>query len=126
MPAPRRASSGRWPGGRESGFGPRGVHGSLEELLFPMLHGTSWYAGLAPLPPFAVYGADRLGPDGFTREAARLRRRVRELPCTEPLPYRAEQGGDYDAELVLRPEVAPDRTGLLAHREEPGAGRDCT
>ncbi|MGW6274158.1 NAD(P)H-dependent oxidoreductase [Streptomyces sp. NPDC055060] len=103
-------------GARESGFGPRGVHGQLDEVLFPVLHGTFWYTGMHPLPPYVVYGADRLDAAGYGERAAALRERLRTLPDTEPLPYRHEHGGDYDDELVLHPEIAPTRTGIAAHR----------
>ncbi|MET7362332.1 NAD(P)H-dependent oxidoreductase [Streptomyces sp. NPDC005562] len=102
-------------GARPSGFGPRGIHGQLEQVLFPLLHGTFWYTGMAALPPFAVYGADRLTAAGFERSAAELRERLRTLPTTEPLPFHHENGGAYDEDLVLRPELAPGQTGLGVH-----------
>ncbi|WP_028661822.1 NAD(P)H-dependent oxidoreductase [Saccharomonospora saliphila] len=102
-------------GGRESAFGPRGVHGALEDLLFPIQHGISFYAGMAPLAPFAVYGADRSTDSDYAEAAARLRARLASLPEEEPVPFRRQDSGDYDEELVLRPEVAPGRTGLAAH-----------
>ncbi|MEU4798830.1 NAD(P)H-dependent oxidoreductase [Streptomyces sp. NPDC023327] len=103
-------------GARESGFGPRGIHGQLEEVLFPLLHGTFWYTGMAALPPFVVYGADRLTREGHARGVAALRERLRTLGTTAPLPYRHENGGEYDEELVLRPRFAPDRSGVGVHR----------
>ncbi|WP_393916356.1 NAD(P)H-dependent oxidoreductase [Halostreptopolyspora alba] len=102
-------------GARESGFGPRGVHGSVEEVLFPVLHGTLWYTGIAALPPFVVYGADRTTEADSAEHAAALRARLRALPTAEPIPYRHENGGDYDDGLVLRPRFAPGRSGLGVH-----------
>ncbi|WP_367125116.1 NAD(P)H-dependent oxidoreductase [Streptomyces phytohabitans] len=102
-------------GARASGFGPRGVHGQLDEVLFPLLHGTFWYTGMAPLPPYAVYGADRLTAPEARARVAELRARLRELPTAAPIPYRREAGGDYDEGLVLRPSAAPGRTGVAAH-----------
>lgn len=105
-------------GARESSFGPRGIHGHIDDILFPLHHGTFWYAGMAALPPFVVYGADRLTRERYTAEAERLRARLRALPTTDPIPFRRERGGDYDAELVLREEVAPGHTGLAIHRAD--------
>ncbi|MFK4068196.1 NAD(P)H-dependent oxidoreductase [Streptomyces sp. NPDC029674] len=103
-------------GARDSGFGPRGIHGQLEQVLFPLLHGTFWYTGMAALPPFVVYGADRLTAAGYAHGAAELRERLRTLHTTAPLPYRPEAGGAYDEDLVLRPEFAPGTSGVGVHR----------
>ncbi|MFF8641279.1 NAD(P)H-dependent oxidoreductase [Streptomyces sp. NPDC015345] len=103
-------------GARESGFGPRGIHGHLEEVLFPLLHGTFWYTGMAALPPFVVYSADRLTAADHARDAAALRERLRTLPTERPLPFHHENAGAYDEDLVLRPEFAPGRSGVGVHR----------
>ncbi|NBE50988.1 NAD(P)H-dependent oxidoreductase [Streptomyces boluensis] len=105
-------------GARESSFGPRGIHGPIDEVLFPLLHGTFWYTGMAPLAPFTVYGADRTTPEGALDTAEALSRRLRTLESEAPLAYRHEQGGDYDEDLVLRPEAAPGRSGVAAHRTD--------
>ena len=34
-------------GARATAFGPRGVNGELNELLFPLLHGMFWYTGMS-------------------------------------------------------------------------------
>ncbi|MFC7303816.1 NAD(P)H-dependent oxidoreductase [Streptomyces monticola] len=106
-------------GARESSFGPRGIHGHIDEVLFPLLHGTFWYTGMAPLAPFVVYGADRMTEEGTRLTAKALRERLRTLEQEEPLAYRYEQGGDYDEDLVLRPGVAPGLSGVAAHRAGP-------
>jgi len=105
-------------GARESGFGPRGIHGDLSEILFPLLHGTYWYTGMDALPPFAVYGADRMTADGYESCAQALRERLRALPAEAPLAYRREHSGDYDADLVLDPSIVPGRSGVAVHRTE--------
>jgi NAD(P)H dehydrogenase (quinone) len=96
-------------------MGPRGVNGELDLVLFGLLHGTLWYAGMSVLPPFAVYGADRLPAPRFDTDAASLRERVLRMDEAEPLPYRRQNGGDYDDDLVLRPDLAPGATGLAVH-----------
>lgn len=110
-------------GARASSFGPRGIHGPIEEVLFPLLHGTLWYTGMSALPPYVVYGADRATEADVAARAAGLRERLRALPYAGPLRYRYEAGGDYDADLVLHPDRSPGRTGLGAHlAPEPGGG----
>lgn len=102
-------------GARESSFGPRGIHGHIDEVLWPLLHGTFWYTGMDALPPYVVYGADRAVPADVAAHAAELGRRLRSLSHTDPLPYRSEAGPDYDEYLVLHADRAPGRTGLGAH-----------
>ncbi|MER7412414.1 NAD(P)H-dependent oxidoreductase [Streptomyces cacaoi] len=121
--AGRRAMVVTSVGARASSFGPRGIHGDIEDILFPVHHGVFWYSGMAALPPFVVYGADRATHADAERYRAQLCRRLRELPQLEPLSFRSEAGGDYDDDLVLRPEIAAGRTGLDVHRVRPGGRR---
>lgn len=102
-------------GGRESTFSPRGVNGDLEQVLFPLQHGTFWYAGLAPLPPLVFHSADRMREAEFATATKELRRRLETLDTAEPVPFRSQNGGDYDEDLVLKPELAAGRTGLEIH-----------
>ncbi|WP_236790650.1 NAD(P)H-dependent oxidoreductase [Amycolatopsis sp. GM8] len=110
-------------GGRQSTFGPRGINGELEQVLFPLLHGTFWYTGLSALPPFVVHGSDRAGAPEFERAAKELRARLETLGTDEPIPYRPQNGGDYDEDLVLKPEFSGGHTGLAVHNlrtSQPG------
>jgi NAD(P)H dehydrogenase (quinone) len=106
-------------GSPEAPLGPRGINGQLDQLLFPLLHGTLWYAGMTVLSPLVVHGADRVGPGDYDAAVARLRSRVSSLEHERPMPYRRQNGGDYDADLVLCPDVAPGTTGLAAHLAGP-------
>ncbi|MEO3853046.1 NAD(P)H-dependent oxidoreductase [Streptomyces sp. B8F3] len=106
-------------GAREASFGTRGIHGHIDEVLWPLHHGTFFYTGMAPLPPFVVYGADRLTREAYPQVASGLAERLRGLWTTTPLPYRPERGGDYDEELALRPELAAGERGLSIHSAEP-------
>lgn len=103
-------------GGSGEGYQPRGIDGSLEDLLFPLLHGTFFYTGMIPLPPVAVYDANHLSDEGYRAAVANLRERLAEAETAPPIRYRTQNGGDYDDQMVLRPHVAPGRTGLDAHR----------
>ncbi|NDU78004.1 flavodoxin family protein, partial [Actinomadura sp. DSM 109109] len=109
--AGRRALVVTTAGARESGLGPRGVHGDAEDFLFPLLHGTLFYTGMDVLPPLVIAGADRATPAGHAAAADALDARLHALPTAEPIPYRTEHGGDYTADLTLRPHLAPGRTG---------------
>lgn len=102
-------------GGPEAAFGTRGINGQLDQVLFPLLHGTLWYTGMSVLPPVAVYSANRLDAHDFRTAADAVRHHVTAIGETEPIPYRSQNGGDYDEDLVLRPELAPGDAGLGVH-----------
>ncbi len=102
-------------GAPEESMGPRGINGEVDQLLFPLQHGTLWYSGMSVLPPHVVYGADRLAPEAYRENARDLRERLRTLPTAEPLPFRRQNGGDYDERLVLRSDLLPGRSGLAVH-----------
>lgn len=102
-------------GGPEASLGPRGINGQLDQVLFPLLHGTLWYAGMSVLPPVSICGANRLGEQQYHAAATKVRRRVTAINDTEPLPYRYQNGGDYDDDLVLCPHLAPGASGLAVH-----------
>lgn len=108
-------------GARASSFGPRGIHGYVEDILFPLHHGTFWYTGMDPLPPFVLYGADRADETDGKKWQEELRERLHGIETLRPLPYRSEAGGDYGADLALRPGLAPGRTGLDMHTAPPRA-----
>ncbi|PRY31828.1 NAD(P)H dehydrogenase (quinone) [Pseudosporangium ferrugineum] len=103
-------------GGPAGFYGERGIHGAVDELLFPLQHGMLFYGGAKVLPPVLLWGTDRFTPEDAAGAAKELRERLRAVPATEPIPYRPRNGGDYDDRFVLRPEVAPGLTGSRAHR----------
>jgi len=101
--------------GAGTGLGPRGLHGDLTEVLFPLLHGTFWYTGMQVAEPVVVAGANRLDDARYAEAAAGLRERLLALPGGPVLPYRSQDGGDYDDRGELHAPVAPGRSGLGVH-----------
>lgn len=102
-------------GGAAEGYGPRGIDGDLPQVLFPLLHGTFFYTGMSPLPPIAIHSANHLSTEDYEAARAELRARIATVETDPPIPYRTQNGGDYDETMVLRPELATDRTGLDVH-----------
>lgn len=102
-------------GGPADDYAPRGINGPLDQLLFPITHGSLYFPGFDVLPTFAVYDAYRL--DAAQRESmnASWRERMAGLFTDAPIPFRAQNGGDYTDRNELKPEVAPNETGLTAH-----------
>ncbi|WP_328583241.1 NAD(P)H-dependent oxidoreductase [Streptomyces sp. NBC_00370] len=115
----RRAMVVTTVGANAATTGPRGIHGDINEVLFPVLHGTLWYTGMDVVPPLVVNGAVALSDADYATAAAQLRDRLLTLPQTPPISYRHQNGGDYDDHLVLRPHHAPDATGIRIHCRSP-------
>lgn len=97
-------------------YGERGIHGAIDDLLFPLQHGILFYAGAKVLPPALIWGVDRFSPEEGENAAHQLRERLLTIPTTLPIAYRTQNGGDYDDNLVLRPDVASGAGGLGVHR----------
>jgi NAD(P)H dehydrogenase (quinone) len=102
-------------GSPAAAMGPRGINGQLDQVLFPLLHGTLWYVGMEVLPPLAIHGADRLSSDGHAEALAQVRQRMTRLQEVEPLAYRHQNRGDYDRDLVLREHLSPGQNGIGIH-----------
>jgi NAD(P)H dehydrogenase (quinone) len=111
-------------GGWESHYGPRGINGPIDDLLFPIQHGVLYYPGFSVLPPFVAHsiGRDRVDAGRFADIAEALGRRLDTLWTTPPIPFRPQNGGDYEIPaLTLKPEIAPGTTGFAAHLAREGA-----
>jgi len=106
-------------GGPAEDYSPRGINGPLDELLFPITHGTLFFPGMQVLPSFAVYGTARINTDGMDRVTAAWRRRVARLFDDEPIAFRPQNGGDYPDRHVLADHLAPDQTGVMMHVANP-------
>lgn len=116
-------------GGPAIDYSPRGINGPLEQLLFPITHGTLFFPGMQVLPTFAVYGAAGIDAGGVAEATHAWRQRLQRLFDDAPIPFRVQNGGDYPDRHVLAEHVAPDRTGLMAHIDDavpPVAGADCS
>jgi NAD(P)H dehydrogenase (quinone) len=105
-------------GGWESHYGPRGVNGPIDDLLFPIQHGVLHYPGFEVLPPYLVYRTSRMDEDRYAAVRDGLGERLDALWTTAPIRFRRQNAGEYEIpSLTLKPEVAPDRVGFRAHIE---------
>lgn len=104
-------------GGWASHYGPRGVNGPIDDLLFPIHHGILYYPGFSVLAPHVIYRAGKIDAQGFASACARLGERLDTLWTTAPIPFRPQNGGDYTIpELTLRPDLAPGESGFAIHQ----------
>ena len=102
-------------GAPASDYGERGINGPLEQLLFPVTHGTLFFAGMDVLPTLAVYNAASADRSQVAAAKEMLEREVVRLFETEPIPYRRQNDGDYPNGRELSPNVAPGKFGIEAH-----------
>jgi NAD(P)H dehydrogenase (quinone) len=108
-------------GGPEADYGPRGINGPLEQLLFPITHGTLFFPGMDVLPTFAVYGTGAF--DRTSTEAARrvLEQRMIRLFLDQPIAFRRQNEGDYPDKHTLASHIAVGTSGTSVHIAMPDA-----
>lgn len=106
-------------GGPEMDYGARGVNGSLEQLLFPITHGTLFYTGMEVVPTFAVHRSVGITGAGVDEARGAFKQRLSGLFTDTPIPFRSQNKGDYPDHHQLAADVAPDLKGILAHVEMP-------
>ncbi|QGZ42787.1 NAD(P)H dehydrogenase (quinone) [Pseudoduganella flava] len=103
-------------GGWESHYSPRGINGSLDELLFPIQHGILYYPGFDVLPPYVVYRAGKMNEERYATVRDGLAARLDTLATTAPIPFRRQNGGDYAIPaLTLHDDLARGEHGLRIH-----------
>lgn len=102
-------------GGPAVDYSARGINGPLEQLLFPITHGTFFFPGMDVLPTHAVYGTGCITADAVAAAKSAWRLRLEGLFDEAPIPFRSQNEGDYPDGHVLASHVAVGQTGLLAH-----------
>jgi len=102
-------------GGPAEDYSTRGINGPLEQLLFPITHGTLFFTGMNVLPTYAVYGTGSLTAEGVAAAEAAWRSRLERLFEDTPIPFRSQSSGDYPDRHVLGGHVAIGQSGLTAH-----------
>ncbi|MFI5720460.1 NAD(P)H-dependent oxidoreductase [Nocardia sp. NPDC051750] len=115
--AGRRALLSVTVGGPESHYSARGINGPIDDLLFPIHHGILYFPGIEVLPPFVLYGVDRMIRADYPDLAKAWERRLLTLESTEPIPFRRQNFGDYAIpSLQLKEGLEPTgRTGFGLH-----------
>lgn len=102
-------------GGPAVDYSPRGINGPLDQLLFPITHGTLFFPGMEVLPTFAVHDTGRMLPARVAEVTAAWLGRMEGLFDDAPIAFRHQNGGDYPDQHVLADHIAPSRIGLMAH-----------
>jgi NAD(P)H dehydrogenase (quinone) len=115
----RRAMLATTIGGRMAHYGPRGVNGTIDDLLWPISHGVLYYPGFTVLPPAVFYEVNHASPEAVEQMAQAYATRLLEAGTTEPIAFRPQNGGDYDDVQVLKPHLGLGLTGHALHQREP-------
>jgi NAD(P)H dehydrogenase (quinone) len=102
-------------GGPASDYAARGINGPIEELLFPLTHGTLFFPGFSVLPTYAVHGTSHITAEGVAAAKDGLRQRLTHLFEEAPIAFRPQNGGDYPDHHGLADTVAPGTSGIRAH-----------
>lgn len=101
--------------------GLRAINGPIDDLLFPINHGTLFYPGVDVLPAHVICHASQIDKTRFEAEAGRLRERMTMIAIEPPIAYRKQNFGDYripEMELLEGLERAGD-TGFALHIRRP-------
>jgi len=111
-------TAGGWP----EHYGPRGINGPIDDLLFPINHGTLYYPGFDVLRAHVIYCTSNIDALRFDVEAERLRERMRNLETETPIAYRKQNFGDYRTpEMELREGLErPGEVGFGMHVRKGG------
>lgn len=103
-------------GGWAEHYSERGINGRIEDLLFPINHGVLHYPGFDVLPSFVIYRTGRMDEARYRQTRMELGERLDALWTAEPIPYRMQNGGDYDIpSMQLKTGLGAGRQGLDIH-----------
>ena len=103
-------------GGWAPHYSERGINGKIDDLLFPINHGVLYYPGFDVLPSFVVYQTGYMDESRYRQTLFELGARLDALWETDPIPYRMQNGGDYDIpSCELKPGLSAARSGLDIH-----------
>ncbi|WP_241650045.1 NAD(P)H-dependent oxidoreductase [Rosenbergiella collisarenosi] len=105
-------------GGPELEYSQRGINGKLDDILFPITHGTLFYTGMTVLPTFAIYNSVNITEEQLCYATAQWIRRLDNLFSEPPIPFRRQNGGDYPDHHLLDESIMTGVAGLDIHIEK--------
>jgi NAD(P)H dehydrogenase (quinone) len=103
-------------GGWASHYSERGINGRIDDILFPINHGVLHYPGFDVMPSFVLYHTGRMDEVRYRQAQIELGERLDTLWTAEPIPYRMQNGGDYEIpSMQLKTGLGVGRQGLDIH-----------
>jgi len=116
----RRSMIAMTVGGRMAHYGPRGVNGTMDDLLWPIQHGVLFYPGMDIVPPAIFYEVGNANAEAIEAMAQAYVERLLKIESVDVIPFRPQNGGDYDDVQVLKADLDSGVTGHALHQSEPG------
>lgn len=98
----RKAMVALTTGGPAHLYGPDGINGAMEALLFPIQHGILHFCGFQVLPPFVAYAPAHLEAPAREALLRDYEAHLRGIEALDPLPFHPL--AHYDERLQLKPE----------------------
>lgn len=95
----KRAMLSLTTGSGPTAFGPDGLSGPIDSILWPLQHGTLYFVGMDVLPPFVAWNAARVGEEERKQYLEDYRQRLLTLETTEPIPFPKLEDYDDDDRL---------------------------
>lgn len=77
-------------GGPTHDYSPRGINGPLDQLLFPITHGSLYFPGFDVMPTYALYCAGNVDAEGMAAAKDAWRARLDGLFDDAPIPFRPQ------------------------------------
>lgn len=103
-------------GGRAAHYGPRGIGGQIDDLLWPIQHGILFYPGMTVVPPTVFYEARKANEATGQAFCDEYASRLLSIMDAQPIAYRSQNGGDYDEYQTVRERLASGRSGQFVHQ----------
>jgi len=116
----RRAMLAFTTGGAPETYGPAGLYGDADVILWPLQNGILNCVGFDVLPPFMAAAPSKVGDAGRVGILDAWATRLRSLDGAEPLFFHPLDDFDSDAAWTLRQGVAGRTIGQSARRESDG------
>lgn len=84
-------------------YTPTGMHGDINQILYPINHGVLYFVGLEILPPYVAFSPARVGQEKREEYLEEYRSRLLNVENTDTMSYHPL--ADYDRNLQLKSEV---------------------
>lgn len=114
----RRAMLSFTTGGAPATYGPTGLYGAADVILWPMQNGILNFVGYSVLPPFMAAAPSKIGPEARAELLDAWSARLRAIEDTEPLFFHPLEDFDRESAWTLKPNVAGRTIG------QPAASQD--